>query len=338
METKKYIFPGPQIKTELIQNLLDEIPDAIYFKDDKGRLIMVNKAHAAGLGLKPEDVIGKTDFDFFSGKEAKNMTEDDMMVMRTGESIIDKAERTTRPDGSHHYVSTTKLPRKDQSGNIIGIMGITRDITQRSQIEEEKLKITKQAVAALSKAFEMKDKYTAIHALGVATIAEAIAKRWGWREHKLVNIHMAGELHDIGKIAVPMDILFKPTKLNKLEYAIIQEHPQKCFDILSEINFPSSLSEAVYQHHERLDGSGYPRGLKGNEIIMEARILAVADVLEAMTFRRPYRAALGLDKAIAEIKRGAGEIYDKRIVKIAIQLLNEKEKQLFWRRESDFNI
>lgn len=331
MKTKKYIFPGPRIKTELIQNLLDEIPDAIYFKDDRGRLIMVNRAHAEGLRLKPKDVIGRTDFDFFPEREAKEMTEDDIRVMRTGEPIIDKVERTTRPDGSAHYVSTTKLPRKDQDGNIIGIMGITRDITQRSQIEEEKLKITKQAVAALSKAFEMKDKYTAIHALGVANIAEAIAKKLGWPENKVTNIYMAGELHDIGKIAVPMEILSKPTGLNKLEYAIIQEHPQKCFDILSKIKFPSSLSEAVYQHHERLDGSGYPRGLKGDEVIMEARILAVADVLEAMTFHRPYRAALGLDKAIRELKRGAGEIYDKHIVKVAVGLIDKKGERLFWR-------
>ena len=331
METKKYIFPGPQFKTELIQSLLDEIPDAIYFKDDKGHLIMVNKAHAEGLGLKPENVIGRTDFDFFSEKEAKKMTEDDIRVMRTGKPIIDKVERTTRPDGSIHYVSTTKLPRRDHNGNIVGIMGITRDITERRQIEEEKLKITKQAVAALSKAFEMKDKYTAIHALGVATIAEAIAKKLGWREDEVVSIYMAGELHDIGKIAVPMDILYKPTGLNKLEYAIIQEHPQKCFDILNKIKFPPFLAEAVYQHHERLDGSGYPRGLKGDEIIMEARILAVADVLEAMTFRRPYRAALGLDKALAELKKGTGEIYDSHIVKVTLQLIDKKGKQLFWR-------
>ena len=337
MKKKKYIFPGPRIKTELIRNLLDEIPDAIYFKDSKGYLIMVNKAHAEGLGLRPENVIGKTDFDFFPEKEARNMTEDDMKVMQTGESIIDKVERTTRPDGSHHYVSTTKLPRKDQSENIIGIMGITRDITQRSQVEEEKLKITKQAVAALSKAFEMKDKYTSIHALGVAVIAEHITKKLGWPENKVVDIYMAGELHDIGKIAVPMEILSKPAKLNKSEYAIIQEHPQKCFDILSKIKFPSPLSEAVYQHHERLDGSGYPRGLKGNEVIMEARILAVADVLEAMTSHRPYRAALGLDKTLAELKRGAGEIYDRHIVEIAVQLVDEKE-ELFWRRENDFNL
>jgi len=331
LKTKKYIFPGPRLKTELLQNLLDEIPDAIYFKDEKGHLIMVNKAHAEGLGLKPEDVIGRTDFDFFPEKEAKKMTEDDIRVMRTGKPIIDKVERTTRPDGSRHYVSTTKLPRKNQDGNIIGIMGITRDITQRSQIEEEKLKITKQAVTALFEAFEMRDKYTAIHALGVATIAEAITKKLGWPENEIIDIYMAGQLHDIGKIAVPMEILSKPRKLNKLEYAIIQEHPQKCFSILNKIKFPSLLSEAVYQHHERLDGSGYPRGLKGDEVIMEARILAVADVLEAMTSHRPYRVALGLDKALGELKRGAGEIYDRHIVKIAIELIDERGERLFWR-------
>ena len=129
------------VSAQLIQALFDSIPDAIYFKDRKGHLVLVNKAHAAGLGLKPQDVVGKTDFDFFPKDQAQRMTRDDRQVMRTEVALLDILEQTTRPDGSQHYVSTTKLPRRDQKGKIVGIMGITRDTTGRTTFEKDRYRI-----------------------------------------------------------------------------------------------------------------------------------------------------------------------------------------------------
>lgn len=138
---KNILQPFNKPKLDLLRELFDSIPDAVYFKDKKGRLIMVNKAHAAGLGLKPQEVVGKTDFDFFPLEQARQMTDDDNGVMRTGRPLLDALEKTTRPDGSRHYVSTTKLPRRDEKGRIAGIMGITRDITHRTQVQEDRYRI-----------------------------------------------------------------------------------------------------------------------------------------------------------------------------------------------------
>ncbi len=139
MGPKKISHPGSQI--ELLQELFDSIPDAVYFKDARGKLVMVNKAHASGLGLTPKDVIGKTDFDFFPKKEARRMTQDDRQVMAGGVSLLDVFERTTRPDGSQHCVSTTKIPRRNAKGKVVGIMGVTRDITERTRLEEDRYRM-----------------------------------------------------------------------------------------------------------------------------------------------------------------------------------------------------
>ncbi len=155
----------------LIQELIDNIPDVIYFKDKEGRLILVNRAHAKGLGLEPKDVVGKTDFDFFPLKQAKAMTADDLKVMKTGRPIIDTVEHTTQPDGSSHCVSTTKIPRFDQQGQVIGIMGITRDITERVKKETKQ----QQQLKHLKDALEF-EKYKLEEILSIEEELNAIIK------------------------------------------------------------------------------------------------------------------------------------------------------------------
>ncbi|MDO9515666.1 MAG: HD domain-containing protein [Syntrophales bacterium] len=179
-------------------------------------------------------------------------------------------------------------------------------------------------INALATALEMRDPYTAGHQRRVGELAEAIALELDYPSDEVRGIHLAALIHDIGKIYVPSEILSKPTELTNNEFNIIKTHARIGYDILGKIEFSWPIAEMVYQHHERLDGSGYPRGLKGDEIIFQAKILAVADVVEAMTSRRPYRAALGIDTALKEISAGRGTKYDPDAVDACVKLFRKK--------------
>lgn len=171
---------------------------------------------------------------------------------------------------------------------------------------------------------EMKDAYTAGHQQKVTCLACAIANEIGLSQRQIEGMHLAGLIHDLGKISIPTEILSKPTRLSPLEFELIKDHPKIGFEILSKIDFHLPIAQIVYQHHERLDGSGYPQGLKDKEIILEAKILAVADVVEAMSSHRPYRPALGLDDAFDEIEKNKGILYDAKIVDACLRLFREK--------------
>jgi PAS domain S-box-containing protein/putative nucleotidyltransferase with HDIG domain len=184
------------------------------------------------------------------------------------------------------------------------------------------------SVAAIVTAMEMRDPHTAGHQARVAEIAVAIGKEMGWSKDRLLGLRMAAMVHDIGKISIPAEILTKPTRLSKGEWALIREHPETGFTILKDIPFTWPIADIVRQHHEKLDGSGYPFGLKGDSILPEAKILAVADIVEAMAADRPYRAALGLELALAEIKALAGTLLDAEVVRICTYLFREKRLSL----------
>jgi len=318
------------LEKDYMQNLLDNIPDAIYFKDSSNRIVKVNKFYANGAGLAPKEIIGKTDFDFFPEEQAQKMVEDDEYVLITGKSIVGKVERTLLPNGTWNQVITTKIPTYDRKGRIIGTMGITRDMTAYANLEHDRLSMVMDGLNVSVKAMQMRDPYTFSHTRGVANIVEHIARELNWDENRILGLRLAAELHDLGKIGVPMDILNKPGKLTGLEHQLIQEHVQRCYDLLQGISFPFPLAKTVYQHHERLDGSGYPNHLRGDDILPEARILAVSDVLEAVTSHRPYRAALGLKKAEEELLKGAGSKYDKDIVNIITTLIDRNNSAPFW--------
>ena len=150
----------------------------------------------------------------------------------------------------------------------------------------------------------------------------------GMSKERIDGIHMAGSIHDIGKMSIPSEILTKPTKLSELEFSLIKEHAQKGYEMLKDVESPWPLAEMVYQHHERMDGSGYPRNLRGEEIIIEARILAVADVVESMASHRPYRPALGIEAALKEIEKNSGTFYDETVANACLKLFREKGFQL----------
>ena len=222
----------------------------------------------------------------------------------------------------------------------IGRVWSFRDITDARLAQEElqqTLKTLRRAlggtIQAIALTVEKKDPYTAGHQQRVADLARAIGTDMGLSKHVIDGIRLAGSIHDIGKNCVPADILSKPGKLTEHEFGIIKTHPEVGFDILRGINFPWPIAKTVLQHHERLDGSGYPSGLKDPDIIIEARIIAVADVVEAISTHRPYRPALGIDVAIQEITTGRGTIYDADAVDSCVKLLSEKKyrfKKTHW--------
>jgi putative nucleotidyltransferase with HDIG domain len=206
--------------------------------------------------------------------------------------------------------------------------------TKDLMVQTEKLKesyrksqiILDGIVKTLSKIVETRDPYTSGHEDQVAKIACRIAKAMNLSDEQLSLIHISATLHDIGKISVPSEILTKPSSLTNLEREIIKNHCKVANDILINIEFPYPVAEIIYQHHERIDGSGYPRGLKGDEIAIEARIIGVADVIDAMASYRPYRPALGVDAAIQEIIKYKGVTYDPEVVNACLKVYNKSEE------------
>jgi putative nucleotidyltransferase with HDIG domain len=179
-------------------------------------------------------------------------------------------------------------------------------------------------VLAIAATAEMRDPYTAGHERRVADLAAAIAREMGLAERAIEGLRFGAMIHDLGKMKIPAEILVKPSRLSPIEYELIKGHAIAGFDILKDISFPWPVAQMVRQHHERLDGSGYPDGLKDGAILAEARILAVADVVEAMSSHRPYRPGLGIEKALDEIVRGRDAQYDARAVDACLRLFREK--------------
>jgi len=202
------------------------------------------------------------------------------------------------------------------------------DITDRVEAQRRLERALEGTVAAVASTVEMRDPYTAGHQRRVALVSAAIAKEMGLSAGRIHGLRLAGTVHDLGKINIPADILSKPGKLTPIEYEFIKTHPQVGYDILKPVEFPWPIADIVLQHHERLDGSGYPNGLKGDAIMLEARILAVADVVESMMSHRPYRAALGLEAALAEIRQGRGKLYDPLVVDACLKVFESGRLKL----------
>lgn len=206
-----------------------------------------------------------------------------------------------------------------------------QEYRKTEQVEEElkqsykKLKkILEGVVQAVALTVDIRDPYTAGHQRRVSQLSSAIAKEMNLSLDQIEEIHIAGVLHDIGKISVPAEIISKPGRLNEMEMDLLKAHPQVGYDILEKIDFSWSLAKIIIQHHERMNGSGYPAGLSGKETLLEARILGVADVVEAMSSHRPYRPALGIDKALEEISKNRGILYDPEVVDVCLKLFKEK--------------
>ncbi len=198
----------------------------------------------------------------------------------------------------------------------------------KQMVKERTLKLRKALdgiIHTMALTVETRDPYTAGHQTRVAKLSSAIAKEMRLEEDQIEGVHMAGIIHDLGKISVPAEILSKPSRLTETEFSLIKEHPQVGYNILKNIEFPWPIAKMVLQHHERMDGSGYPQGLTGEDILMEARILTVADVVEAMASHRPYRPALGINVALEEITKNKGVFYDPDVVDACLKLFIEEK-------------
>jgi len=210
------------------------------------------------------------------------------------------------------------------------VLGMLQDISETQRAEQKIEEYAKRLERTLSGTLdvitgmiELRDPYTSGHQRQVAEIAVAIAAEMGLPEHVQTGLRVAGSVHDVGKIMVPSEILTKPGRLTPLEYLLVKEHAQQGYEVLKSVEFPWPVAEVARQHHERMDGSGYPRGLKGGEILLEARIVAIADVVESMAAHRPYRAGLGIEAALAEIEANAGRLYDPEAAQACLRIFRE---------------
>ncbi|MFP4482133.1 MAG: HD domain-containing phosphohydrolase [Thermovirgaceae bacterium] len=227
--------------------------------------------------------------------------------------------------GKRIWVRTVGVPERDEAGRIVRVLGCFQDITARKQSEQELREALEKMIGVLAELVERRDPYTAGHQKKVAELSRAIALEMDLGEERAERVAMAGAIHDIGKISIPAEVLSRPGKLSPIEMELVRQHPQQGCEILKDVQTGWPLAEVVYQHHERLDGSGYPQGLKDGEILLEARILGVADVVEAMASYRPYRPSLGIDAALEEIESKKGLLYDPEVVSACLRLFREKD-------------
>lgn len=237
--------------------------------------------------------------------------------------------RLIHKNGEMIYLENHCVPVYGKNKQLVGVQIISRDITQRKKDEDRKRieltqKVLYETVNALSTTIETRDPYTSGHQERVARLAVAIAGQMGLSDAQIEGIKTAALLHDIGKITVPAEYLSKPGKLSEPEFNVIKTHSMVGYEILKPIGFPWPVAEIVCQHHERLDGSGYPLGLTGNQLLIETKIISVADVVEAMASHRPYRVAMGIDQALEEILRNSGRFYDSQVVFTCIELFKKK--------------
>ena len=272
--------------------------------------------------------------------EIKNGNSNMQVIVMTGEPTVDTAIEAVRL-GARDYL-TKPIRKEELIRTVHQAVSYKKLLDEKQQLEaenerhrenleqlvEERTQKLRQAMLntayATAAMLDLRDPYTAGHQRRVGRLAAAIGTEMGLSEDTIEGLHLVGCIHDVGKITVPADILTKPCKLSKPEYEIIKEHPLKGYEVLKDFEMPWPVAEIVYEHHERLNGQGYPRGLKTTEIRLETCIISVADVVEAMMSHRPYRPGLGLDSALNEIGTNKGELYHTDVVDACVALFREK--------------
>jgi PAS domain S-box-containing protein len=328
MEMRRRIRESESLYSQLIENARTPI---VIVQDKKIKFI--NQAATSIFGYKKEDAIGLDFLNYLPENEVKRVVELYRQRM-SGRPAPSPYELRVKHKDGHELFVEVEVGIIEYEGKPAELV-IIHDITSRKKTEEklrEALEKLRRAFGAtinvLNSLVEQKDPYTAGHHRRVSDLARSIAKEMGLSWEQVDGLRFAASIHDIGKVVLPAEILSRPGPLSENEWNLIKSHPQIGYDLLKDICFPWPIAEIIYQHHERLDGSGYPRGLKGEEIILEAKILAVADVVEAMSSHRPYRPAHSLEKALEEIEKNKGLLYDKRVVEACLYLFKEKNFKL----------
>ena len=315
---------------ELFRSYLENAPDGIYMNDLESNFLYGNRKCEEITGYRREELIGKNFLELNllsenSLNKAVQLLQANMEGKPTGPDEIELIGKEGRLIPIE--INTSVVQRMGQRI----VLAFVRDITNRKQAEE-KLENTLESlrksfgatIRVMVSAVESRDPYTAGHQLRSAHLARTIATEMGLPQDKIDGLRMAGSIHDIGKLSIPAEILSKPTKLTNIEFSLIKEHSRSGYEMLKDVESPWPLAEIVYQHHERMDGSGYPRKLKGDEILVEARIMAVSDVVESIASHRPYRPSLGIDAALEEIEKNKGTLYDADAVDVCLRLFREK--------------
>jgi PAS domain S-box-containing protein/putative nucleotidyltransferase with HDIG domain len=311
-------------------SIFKDNPEAIVYVDEQGNILDINSRFFELFGYSLKEIRGKNINSGIIHPPDKIIEGKDLDNKALFKGYINFETIRKKKDGTLFPVSISSSPII-VNGQHRGMIGIFMDITNR-KITEEQLeqsvkrvqKTMKDSIYTLSRVIEARDPYTAGHQQEVSKLAVALAKDMGLPQDRIEGIKITALIHDIGKINVPVEVLSKPGKLSEMEFGLIKNHSQKGYEILKAIDFPWPVAEIVLQHHEKMNGSGYPRGLKGDEILLEAKIICIADVVEAISSHRPYRPALGIDAALNEINKNKGILYDTELVDTCLKLFKEK--------------
>ncbi len=318
---------------EKYRSILENIQDGYYEVDLKGNFTFFNNALVKIWGYPKEDLLGMNSRAYTDPETAKKLYAEHNRVFSTGKpgGLLDY--EIIRKDGTRRTVQSLFSLLTGDDGHPAGFSGIVRDITQIKQLEKEReeyLERLRQSLTATIRAIaimvESRDPYTAGHQKRVAELARAIAQEMKLDVSQVDGLWMAATIHDVGKIAIPSEILTKPTKLTQVEFDLVKTHAQAGYEILKDIDFPWPIARMVLEHHEKINGAGYPNRLTSEKILLESKILVVADVVEAMASHRPYRPALGIGAALDEIRKNRGALYDAQVVDVCLNLF---EKQHF---------
>lgn len=306
---------------EDIAFVLDQLPTPSFAKDIHGRLSVVNDAFCALVGLERGAILGRPAHDFVQGSLITAFESLDQALLYEGarEQCYEARLRTT--GDREAVVRVTKRRLMGRDGRVLGVIGTVEDVSALHRHEEQLRAALEGTVRAVSLALDTRDPYTGEHQRNVAELSVRIARLLGWDADRLEGLRIGALLHDVGKIHIPAEILNRPGRISDPEMAMIRGHAAVGHAIVSPIVFPWPVAVMVIQHHERLDGSGYPHGLSGGAILPEARILAVADVLEAMTAHRPYRPSRGLETALEELRRGRETVFDTDVVDACLEVV-----------------
>ncbi|MGD0282109.1 MAG: HD domain-containing phosphohydrolase [Dissulfurispiraceae bacterium] len=323
-------LPGFRMSDEGLSALVKSSPLGIISVDRDGIIRLWNKAAEKITGWRENELLGRS-IKVLSPEDLGEAYDETRRRTLQKEIFTSLPMRATKKDGSIMQISFSAAPLLDEEGHVAGTVAIVFDITEKMELEtalkaslEKMNRVVDEIVEALASAVETRDRYTANHQRRVASLACAITEEMeGIETDQMKGIRTAALLHDIGKLHVPFELLNNPGHLNDIEFALIKSHPQAGYDVLKEIEFPWPVARIVQQHHERLDGSGYPAGLEGDNILLEARILAVADVVEAMSSHRPYRPGKGINAALLEITQARGRHYDPRAVDACLALFRK---------------
>ena len=329
---KKMLLDALYESEKRFRTFFTKNPLGLVIGDDEQMFISTNEVYRNLLGYSEEELKNLRIEDISHPEDYKRQIE---LLNKIKNKEIDTfilEKRYIKKDGSIFWGQFFVSAFFDEEGNFKYYFGILRDITEEKRLKDEleeahnKLKKYFDDILKLTtRIIEKKDPYTLGHQVKVAKIATKIAEKLNLSKEKVETIRIASYLHDIGKIVIPSEILNKPGKLTKNEYLLVQEHSKAGYDILKSSDFLYPIAEIVYQHHERFDGSGYPRGLKDDQILLEARIIAVCDVFDAMTSHRPYRPKFSIEETFKELKEKSGILYDKEVVNILVDLVINNE-------------